>query len=181
MVAFGWSIATAVQGGLWGTLAVLAVYTISTAMASAGLRTYRTFEMWPSSPYIGQEKTLVSQMNDISRWKMGVNASLDVTIAGVNSPALLWALRDWHPTSLPDANLSGSTPSVVIAADQFTSTDIQSIYRGQDLNWRVTPLWDQGLLLDWLRWSFLHEFPQNDEKLILWVRSDLFIDSQNSQ
>jgi hypothetical protein len=78
---------------------------------------------------------------------------------------------------------------VLIVSDQFSSevvpvpeldTDIQSTYRGQDLIWRIYPLWDQGLMTDWLRWSILHEFPQNDEKLILWVRNDIFIDSQNN-
>lgn len=183
MVAFGWSFSTAIQGGIWGTLLVLAFYTLSTAMASGGLRTYHTLEMWPTGPYAAEGvKTLVSQMNDLSRWKTGVNASLDVTIAGVDSPTLLWTLRDWPLTVLPDANLpSGITPSMLIASDQFSNTDIQSTYRGQDLSWRTSPLWDQGLLTDWLRWSILHEFPKNDEKLILWVRSDIFIDSQNGQ
>lgn len=189
MVGLGWSISTAVQGGLWGSMLVLAIYTLSTAVASGGLRTYRTFEMWPASPYTGQVKTLVSQMDDLSRWKTGVNSALDVTIAGVDSPALLWTLRDWPVTQIPDANLSGRTPDVLIVSDQFSSevvpvpeldADIQSTYRGQDLIWRIYPLWDQGLMTDWLRWSILHEFPQNDEKLILWVRNDIFIDSQNN-
>lgn len=181
MVAFGWSIPTAAQGGIWGTLAVLIIYTLSATMASGSLRTYRTFELWPSGPYVGQVDTLVRQMNDLSRWKTGVNSVLDVTIAGVDSPALFWTLRDWPVTALPDANLSGSTPSIVIASDQFSSDEIQSAYRGQDLSWRVFPIWDQGLISDWMRWSILHEFPKNDEKLILWVRSDIFVDSQNSQ
>jgi len=181
MVAFGWSASTAIQGGVWGSLLVLVIYTLSTTFASGGLRTYRTFEMWPSSPYLGQVKTLVNQMNDLSRWKTGVNATLDVTIAGLDSPALLWSLRDWPLTISPDASLAGSTPAIVIASDQFTTPDIQSNYRGQDLTWRVSPLWEQGLMSDWLQWSILHKFPQHDEKIILWVRSDVFIDSQNNQ
>jgi hypothetical protein len=180
MVAFGWSVSTAVQGGVWGSLLVLVVYTLSTALASAGLRTYRTFEMWPSSPYVGQVNTLVSQMNDLSRWKTGVKATLDVTIAGLDSPSLVWSLRDWPVTISPDASLSGDIPAIVIASDQFASADLQSKYRGQDLTWRTSPLWEQGLLQDWMRWSILHEFPQSDEKIILWVRQDVFIDSQNN-
>ncbi len=181
LVAFGWSTATAFQGGQWGTVVVFAVVSLSTAIASGELRTYRTLELWQTGAYTGQVQTLVSQMNDLSRWKAGVNSSLDVTIAGVDSPALLWALRNWNLTVLDDANLSGSTPSVVIASDQFASSDVESIYRGQDLSWRIYPLWNQGLMADWLKWSILHQFPSNDEKIILWIRSDVFIDSQNEQ
>ena len=180
LVAFGWSVPTAIQGSRWGALLVLAVYTFSTAMASAELRTSRTIEMWPTSPYIGQIDTLVSQMSDLSRWKSGVKNTLDVSIAGVDSPALLWILRDWSVTVLPSGDLAGSTPSLVISSEKLaTTTDIQASYRGEDMNWRTTPLWEQGLFSDWLRWSITHQFPLNNEKIILWARNDVFIDSQN--
>jgi hypothetical protein len=179
MVAFGWSIATALQGGLWGALLVLGVYSLSTAIASAGLRTYRTVEMWSPGPGIDQARTLVGQMNDLSRWREGVNGVLDVDIAGLDSPALRWALRDWPLTVSSTIGLSG-TPSVVIASDQFPSDNIATTYRGQDLIWRTNPAWNQGLPADWLRWSILHEFPGDQEKIVLWVRSDVFLDSQNN-
>jgi hypothetical protein len=179
MVAFGWSIATALQGGLWGGLLVLGVVTISSATASAGLRTYRTVELWSSSPLIGQSRTLINQMNDLSRWKAGMNGALDVNIVGFDSPALQWALRDWPLTVSAGSELAG-TSSIIITSAQFTSANIETAYRGQDLTWRKYPAWNQGILSDWLRWSFLHEFPSGDEKLILWVRSDVFIDWQNN-
>ena len=181
MVAFGWSVPTAVQGGTWGTLSVLFIFTLATSMASGSLRSYPTLEMWPSGAYTGQVNILLEQMNDLSRWKTGVNSTLDVTLAGVDSPALLWALRDWPVTVLPDANLFGSAPALLIASDQVLSAEIESNYRGQDLSWSLSPMWDQGLFGDWMRWSILHEFPKSDEKIILWVRSDVFVDSQNSQ
>ena len=181
MVAFGWSILTAVQGSLWGGLAVMLVYSLSMSVASGGLRSTHSLELWAPGAYIDQEKTLVSQMNDISRWNKGVNSDLDVAIAGVDSPALLWALRNWPVTILPEANLAGSTPAVVISTQDLSSSNIQSVYRGQDFTWRMLPAWEQGLPSDWLRWSILHDFPVTSEKLILWVRNDMFIDSQNSQ
>jgi len=180
MVGFGWSVSTARQGGLWGMLLVLGVYTLSSGMASAGLRTYRTVEMWPIDPATRQAQTLLSQMNDLSRWKLGVNGTLDVAIVGIDSPALHWLLRDWPLTISTEMVLQGN-PSIVIASDQFSSADIETAYRGQDIIWRTYPAWNQGLPADWLRWSILHEFPSiKDETIILWVRSDVFIDSQNN-
>lgn len=181
MVAFGWSIPTAVQGSLWGTLLVLIVLSISTSMASAELRTYHTVEMWPGESYTGQAGTLVSQINDLSRWKAGINRSLDVTLLGIDSPALHWALRDWPISISPGTNLTGSNPSIVITSDQFSSPEIETAYRGQGLTWHTDPAWEQGTGANWLRWSILHDFPQMDGKIILWVRNDIFIDNQNNQ
>jgi hypothetical protein len=181
MVAFGWSIPTAMQGGVWGTLLVLFVYTAATAMASGGLRAHPTVEMWPGGAVTGQAKTLISQMNDFSRWKAGVNGSLDVTIVDIDSPALRWILRDWPVKVSTGSSLAGTTPSIVISTSQFASAGIETTYRGQDFTLRTYPAWEQGMLSDWLRWSILHEFPRIDEKLILWVRNDVFIDSQNNQ
>lgn len=180
MVGFGWSVPVAIQGSLWGALTVFAVYQLSAAVAAGGLRTYRTTEMWLSGPYTNQATALVSQMNDLSRWKTGSNAALDVTLLGVDSPALRWVLRDWSVTSSL-ALTSAETPAMLIAPEQFSQPEIESQYRGQDLIWRSYPLWNQALPSDWLRWSLLHEFSDGDEKLILWVRGDIFIDSQNNQ
>ena len=179
MVAFGWSFPTAVQGGLWGSLLLLFIYTFATTIASAELRTSRTFEMWPSSPYIGQPETLISQMNDLSRWKMGTKNAMSVTVAGLDSPALMWVLRDWDVTSLPDASLGAARPDIVISTGKSAQSDIAKSYRGQNISWLVAPMWDQGLVADWLRWSILHDFPKGEEKIILWTRSDVFIDTQN--
>jgi len=181
MVGFGWSISTAVQGGIWGSLMVMVFCSLSMSAAAAELKTNPTYELWNPGPYIGQQKTLINQLNDLSRWKKGTNTTLEVTIAGVKSPALLWTLRDWKVSILDDLNLANNSPEVVVATDQFSSTQIESVYRGQDFTWRVYPAWDQGLTADWLKWTIIHEFPKSEEKLILWVRSDIFIDSQNNQ
>jgi hypothetical protein len=180
MVAYGWSVSVAVQGSVWGILVVFSVYTLSTALAAGGFRTYRTVELWSIGPYTKQAETLSSQMNDLSRGKTGVNASLAVTIAGVDSPSLRWALRDW-PVTVTSGQVTPDIQSMIIGSNQVSWPDIESIYRGQEFTWRTYPAWNQALPTDWLRWIILHEFPQGDEKIILWAGSDVFIDSQNNQ
>jgi hypothetical protein len=179
MVGFGWSVPVAAQGSLWGALLILVAYQFSTAMAAGNLRTYRTTELWLAGPYTNQASALVSQMNDLSRWKTGSNQALDVTLLGVDSPALRWVLRDW-PVTVSSGLTGAETPAILIASDQFSKPEIESQYRGQDLIWRSYPAWNQALPADWLRWSLRHEFPSGDEKFILWVRSDIFVDSQNN-
>jgi hypothetical protein len=163
-----------------GLLIVFFVYNLSAALAAGGLRTTRTVEMWPVGPYTEQAETLVSQMNDFSRGKTGVNASLDVTIAGVASPSLRWVLRDWPVTVVSGPSVPGAQ-SMIIGDNQVSQPDLESAYRGQEFTWRTYPAWNQSLPADWLRWVILHEFPQVEEKIILWTRGDVFIDSQNNQ
>jgi hypothetical protein len=180
MVAYGWSLLVAIQGGVWGTLVVLSVCSLSVAFASAGLRTYRTVEMWTVGPHTRQAEALVRQMDDLSRGRTGVKASVDVTIAGLDSPSLRWVLRDWPVTQASGLVVPG-VPSMIIGSDQIFHPEIESTYRGQEFTWRTVPAWNQSFPADWLRWTILHEFPQGHEKIILWTRSDVFIDSQNNQ
>jgi hypothetical protein len=119
-------------------------------------------------------------MNDLSRAKTGVKASLDVTLAGLDSPSLRWVLRDW-PVTLAAGQVVPGAQSMLIGSSQAPSPELEALYRGQEFTWRTYPAWNDGLPSDWLRWSILHDFPQGNEKIILWVRNDVFIDFQNNQ
>lgn len=181
MVAYGWSVAVARQGAVWGALFAFALYTLSAAMAAGGLRTYRTIELWSPGTSIEQARTLVSQLQDVAHWQISPDIQpLEITSSVVDSPALRWTLRDWN-TRFTEAISISDTPSVLITPAQADSPELQSGYRGQDLLWRTAPLWNQLPAADWQHWIALHTLPQNQESIILWVRSDLFIDSQNSQ
>lgn len=103
---------------------------------------------------------------------------LDVTVSGIDSPALRWALRDWNVTFTTAAALTES-PSVLIVPGETQSPEIQANYRGQDFIWRTQAYWEEFAAADWLRWIFHHQATEGQEVLILWARSDLFIDSQN--
>ena len=63
----------------------------------------------------------------------------------------------------------------MIVTPPMNNLGLASAYRGQDFNWRQFPAWD---LFPSLRWFIMHEAPSSSETLILWVRNDLFIDSQ---
>ncbi len=178
LVAFGWTIQTAVQGTVWGLLASLTIYTLAAAMGAAQLRTDRTVEMWSSGPQTAQASLLINQMGDLARWKVGVPGGLDVQIVGINSPALRWLLRDWQVTE--SATLSArTTPAFIITNPQVDSVAVEAAYRGTDIIWRKYPAWGQAIPSDWLRWLMMRDMPQAEEPIILWVRTDIFIDSQN--
>ncbi len=177
LVAFGWSMQTALQGSLWGALAAAVIYTLTTSIGAAGLRTVRSIEMWPSGPLTMQAGALSGQMNDLARWKTGADRSLDVAVAGLDSPALRWMLRDWNAT-YSDLTISGD-PSLAIVTEQLSSPDLEAAYRGQSFFWRSYPGWNQLTLADWLTWINTRDLPLGQENILLWVRNDVFVNSQN--
>ena len=181
LVAYGWSQPIAFQGSLWGILVALAVYTLSASMAAGNLRTYRTTELWSPGLQTVQADVLLGQLNDLSRWSKGANRALDISVSGPDSPAIHWLLRDWADVTYSSQPTLTGTPSFVITpGDQSSAPQLTSAYRGQEFTWLADPSWNSMLPSDWLSWSILHTAPQTQQKIILWTRSDVFIDSQNA-
>jgi hypothetical protein len=54
--------------------------------------------------------------------------------------------------------------------------ELVSAYRGQDFIWEQTPSWEVADAAAWFRWVSLRQMPQGQEIIILWARSDLFLD-----
>jgi hypothetical protein len=178
LVAYGWSVSVAVQGSVWGALIVLAVFSLSTSMAAGGLRIYQTAEMWPPGLPVRYSGYLATQLREIERWKLQPAQPLNITVFGIDSPALRWTLRDWTVT-YTEATALTENPDVLIAPAETASPELQETYRGQDFIWRTQVYWDEFQPADWLRWIFHHQAIEGQEAFILWVRGDLFIDSQN--
>jgi hypothetical protein len=180
LVAYGWSRNVAFQGALWGALVASAVFTLAASVAAANLRTYRTVELWQSGPRTMQAQVLIDQMNDLSRWSKGTNQALDVSVAGVDSPALHWLLRDWSDVTYSPAPTLTGTPAFVLASDKLTALELTKAYRGQSFTWRNYPGWNAVSTSDWLRWIILHQAPEAQDNIVLWTRSDIFPDSSNT-
>ncbi|MCB0120560.1 MAG: hypothetical protein KDD72_16105, partial [Anaerolineales bacterium] len=68
-----------------------------------------------------------------------------------------------------------NAPDFVVTSNE-TNPELASAYRGQDFVWRQSPAWEVADFSGWLRWVSLREMPQNQEMIILWARSDLFLD-----
>jgi hypothetical protein len=176
LVAVGWSIRVARHGAVLGMAAALALYSFAALMSAAGLRNIPdAVDLWHPGSTLPASDLLLRTVQQTSDWSKDEVNSQPVTIVGIDSPALLWLLRD---RTLDVTNVLGSSasPPMVITIDQDNPT-LAAGYRGQRLTWRRTPLWRQTAFRDWLSWLTFHQIPQDSEKLILWVRSDLFLDS----
>ena len=175
LVGFGWSQRIARVGAAWGTMLILGLYTLGAAWGATGLRMPAGVDLWLADHPIQQADLLSLTADQASEWATGHADKLPVTVFGVDSPALLWALRN-HPVKVVIALDPATSPELVITPVQ-QSLGLEAGYRGQDFVWRQTPSWD-ALPTYLLHWVTYRELPTQGETIILWVRQDLFIDSR---
>jgi hypothetical protein len=175
LVGAGWSSRTARIGGVWGLTIALGILSLSGTLGAAGIRGLNFPEMWWQNKIPIQAALLRQTANQVSEFGMGYDNAASVVILGIDSPALVWALRE-HEVQVLDTIDSADTPDIVITP--FADNPVlASAYRGQDFNWRQTPLWSSTPLNAWFRWVTLREISYGGETIILWARNDLFIDN----
>ncbi len=175
LVGFGWSARVARVGAAWGAAILLGLYTLGAAWGATGLRIPSAVELWDSSPHIAQADLISQTADQTSEWAAGHADDLAVAVYGVDSPALLWSLRNHHPQVLLAFD-PASAPALIVTPP-LEDIGLAAAYRGQDFTWRQTPAWDLFPSY-FLRWLTLRELPVQGETLVLWVRSDLFLDSR---
>lgn len=174
LVGLGWSARIARLGGIWGMTLALGLLGLGGAFGSAGMRGLASPELWwlPSVPI--EASLLRETVQDVSRIGYGDKNAVSVAIAGVESPALEWALREYTLTRVETPG-GISAPDIVITP-WLVDPVLAAAYRGQEFPWRQNPLWNASPQSIWLRWAALRDMPQAGETLILWVRDDLFLD-----
>jgi hypothetical protein len=121
---------------------------------------------------------LLATVDDLSDWSRGHAQAQPVTIMGVNSPALEWALRDHEVKVVSELNKQESPPIVITPA--MNTLELPSAYRGQDFLWRESPQWQVVNAPEWIRWLIFRQLPKDNETIILWARDDLFPDARGA-
>ena len=177
LVGTGWSMNVARLGGVWGGLIALTLFTIAMTTGAAGLRQPLTAELWQPEPRSGRVDILLKVANQISDLNRGYADLLPLTILGVDSPALRWLFRDWQVQQVnelaPDA-----TPELIITSSGNLSLSVK--YRGEGLVLSEVADWDKATSADWVKWFAYRQMPLLRNNVILWVRSDLMLDSQDT-
>ncbi len=175
LVGAGWSANVARLGGVWGGVLALTAFTLAMSTGAAGVREPLTVELWQPEPRTGRVDVLLKVANQISDLNKGNTGQLPLTVFGVNSPALHWLFRDWQVQDVsalaPDAN-----PELVISTVDKLS--LAANYRGEPLPLSEVADWGHATPSDWLKWFVYRQMPILRQDVILWVRSDLMLDSQ---
>ena len=174
LVAVGWSQRIAASGATWGMAASMGLYSLAMLMAAAGHRQLpNSAEMWRPEASLPMAGSLLETVQDQSKWSWADASERPIVIAGVDSPALRWLLREREVEIRVSAG-AGLDPPMVITRDEEDPTLVGS-YRGQSFVWRSTPTWNLFRLPEWLPF---HDMTHQTETIILWVRNDLFPDSR---
>lgn len=181
LVSYGWSFRVASRGIASGSLIFFALINLSQMMSAANLRATTGDELSVAYPRISTDTVLSRQLAEVSAWNGGSESLNQVTIASFDSPALTWQLRDRSPrfwSSLSDLEDPGL---IVITPDGFGNPVLDENFRGQNIVWHIDIPFETLTPADWMKWSINHTFPRVEQKLILWIRADQFIDQQNKQ
>jgi hypothetical protein len=175
LVGAGWSAKIARLGGVWGGVLVLAAFTIAMSTGAAGLREPLTVELWQSGPRTGRVDILLKVANQISDLNTGYISQLPLTVLNIDSPALHWLFRDWQ---LQDVSTlaPGANPELVISL--LNQLSLAADYRGEALPLNEMADWRNATPSNWLKWFVFRQMPILRQDVILWVRSDLMLDSQ---
>jgi hypothetical protein len=175
LVGAGWSANVARLGGVWGGVLALTAFTLAMSTGAAGVREPLTVELWQPEPRTGRVEVLLKVANQVSDLNTGYIGQLPLTVLGVDSPALHWLFRDWQVQDV-SALAPDATPEMVISSiDQL---NLAADYRGEALPLNEVADWAHATPSDWLKWFVYRQMPILREEIILWVRTDLMLDSQ---
>jgi hypothetical protein len=178
LVAFGWSARTARLGTTWSFLFFFGLYSLGAAWGASGLRNPGGVELWLADSRPSQAALLRASVSDISEFSVGHDLSQPVTIYGISSPALEWALRENNVTLV--TNLDPQVAPPIVITPVMNDLSLPSAYRGQDFTWRQTPQWEIAQDYDWVRWLVFRQLPLQNETILLWARDDLFPDARQN-
>jgi hypothetical protein len=177
LVGLGWSISAAKRGLVWGLIAGLGLYGLANTWWASQLRPNGEKELWYPAPVVRQERELTETLASLSQQNTGIPNVLDV-VAIDPAPSLRWALRDWPNARFLSQVPPEESPSIIITDEQESSPRFAASYRGQDFSWLIFPGWQGALPQDWPRWLVFRDAPQQAQKVIVWAKTDLFLDGQ---
>jgi len=173
LVVWGWSLRAAVSGLAGAIGLILIIFTFSGTFNAAGLGHAPSTELWRSSPYVQEGNLLMTSLGDISEWNTGRRDWLDLSVISLPSPSLHWALRNWNNVIFIEQIPPDAKSSLVITQDQ-KSLSLGASYTGQSFALGQLVNWSKTQPSAWLNWFMFRDAINDQDIIVLWVRSDLF-------
>jgi hypothetical protein len=173
LVGWGWSAPAAKVGFVLGLGGCLLLYTFSASWHAAGLGPHPEAELWRTGPYPAQADLLLKTVGDLSAQQTGERTGPGTVVMQLDSPSLRWLLRDQSQVQFVNFLPAEEQPLLVITG-QKDNPGLTAGYSGQDFVWQEMPAWSILLGDDWLGWLTFREVVLQEERIILWTKSDLF-------
>lgn len=176
LVAWGWSRVIALRGLSWAFAFILFLIYLMSGWNAAGFSGHAGRVFWTGEPVMTGTGLLLDTIDDLDQWGPLSAESPDLVVAGIDSPALRWALRDVENVSYALRLASEARPALVITPNQ-DDLALSAYYRGQEMTLAEGARWEQIQPGGWLRWLVYRVWPNESmarEQIILWARVDLF-------
>jgi hypothetical protein len=183
LLGYGWAWKAAIQGLVWGVVAGFAVYQVAGMWSSSRLGTAQVLNIWHPSPQAGENRMFMQTVDELSKRNTGMPEQIDIVVA-VDSPSMRWSLRNFlNVTYVPEQSASAlrESPSLIITRLEEQSPALAATYRGQDLPWWRLPGWSGTLPQPLPTWIAYRKNPASLSSVILWARSDLFVDVSTTE
>lgn len=176
LVAWGWSIRSALKGLRWGAAAVFGIYWLAATFHAGGISRLPEAELLRSSAYVVDTRLLETTIKQIDEWRSNARQAMRMAVINFDRPSLRWLLRDRGEVLFTGAMAVDSLPEIVITA---TDDEVEQAgaYRGQELVWTKTPAWSLVAPSEWLDWLLFRTVAyegMETQRLIVWVRTDAF-------
>lgn len=167
-----------VQGSWLGIIILMMLYQWGTAWQLTHNSANDPRERWVQQATDDELPVLLNTLEKISQRATNSSVGLDLYSA-VDSPVLQWYLRDYWQAQIGQTLPPGAQYEVIITQVDVNEPEFGSDYLGTDFGLLRTgtalvPL-SSSPITDGMRWWLFHESPTpiNEERIILWVRSDL--------
>ncbi len=173
LIGAGWNIHIMRFSLVYSSAVVMTVWMLSSTWGMAIRHANSPAELWSEGTAAGQVDLLSQSIKQLSSMKTGHALMLDI-VTTTPSPALRWALREFPNTSSQSTLSQNQLPAMIVTSEQDNNPALLASYRGQDFDWVVTAGWSGVLPPDPLRWMYTRSAPAISQKIILWVRGDVF-------
>jgi hypothetical protein len=121
---------------------------------------------------IGDE-FLQRSVSDQGRWTSGQASSIDVEVAGTESPSMRWALKNVRKLTFSN-QVNQNTSSSLLVTPGDTALSTETSYRGEKIVWSTTPDIQNMTVWDWIKWAVFRNAPMKETEITFWARNDLF-------
>ncbi len=158
---------------LWG------IVSISSAWNLGGGRDPYYNELWKLGKISPEADILVESIDQMSRYNNKSTDEVTIYVSEINSPSLLWLLKDYRTEVGAGINQPGDI-KIVITPEESNS-QIQGFFSGQDFLINSDPAWNLMTFAEMKSWFLTRSAPQNgivQESVVLWFNSTWFVTNQ---
>jgi hypothetical protein len=172
-LAWTWDKSAVAKGVLAGLLALLVIFSWGSAWWFSRQAANDTRERWATAATDNDIWLMVDTLEELS-WRVNNSPDQVVVEAAIDTPALRWYLREFDNATFANS-ISGGVAGPILITPLEYDPRVAGNYLGAEYGYSVPDTVHTLEWIDALRWWLFHQspIPVNEERLVLWLRSDL--------